>query len=60
MSLLISLLMSLLISLLIVTLFTIPTMIYNRRTYAEALSTPSPLYPNIDSYNESQDKEYGL
>lgn len=35
-------------------------MTYNRRTYAEVLSTPPPLRPDMDSYDEPQDEELGL
>ena len=35
-------------------------MTYNRRTYAEVLSAPPPLRPDIDSYDEPQDEELVL
>lgn len=38
----------------------IPTMTYNRRTYAEVLSAPPPLRLDIDSYDKTQDGELGL
>lgn len=35
-------------------------MTYNRHKYAEVLSAPAPYYPDIESYNESQDKQQHL